>query len=61
MTEWMLFTLMMLFLWRIVYAVKPGVRREMLFVSIYSAPFGFLEPLRLRIPKGILAFLTQSN
>lgn len=45
MNEWTLFTLIMLFLWLIVYAAKPGVRREMLYVSIYSAPFGFLEPL----------------
>ncbi len=45
MNAWTLFTLIMLFIWLIVYAAKPGVRREMLFVSIYSAPFGFLEPL----------------
>lgn len=42
---WLTFTLILLGVWVVFWAVRPSVRKEMLWASILTAPFGLTEPI----------------
>jgi hypothetical protein len=43
--EWLTFALLLLACWAAVFVARPRVRREMLLMSLFTMPFGLLEPL----------------
>ncbi|MBI2136768.1 hypothetical protein HYU06_06880 [Candidatus Woesearchaeota archaeon] len=45
MNEWLIFSLILLGIWAVIWLVKPTLRKEMLWTSILTAPFGLTEPL----------------
>jgi hypothetical protein len=45
MHEWLIFSLILLGIWFVVYIVKPALRKEMFWVSLFTMPFGLTEPL----------------
>ncbi|MBR9691574.1 hypothetical protein GOV06_02210 [Candidatus Woesearchaeota archaeon] len=45
MHEWLIFSLILLGIWFIIYLARPLLRKEILWVSILTAPFGLTEPL----------------
>ena len=42
---WLSFSLVLLVIWAVIWLLKPAVRKEMLWVSILTAPLGLTEPL----------------
>ncbi len=42
---WLVFTLLFLLIWAIVYIFVTTLRKEMLWASVLTAPFGLTEPL----------------
>jgi len=42
---WFLFSLLFLLLWAVIFLLKSSLRKEMLWGSILTAPFGLTEPL----------------
>jgi hypothetical protein len=42
---WLTFALLFLAVWLIVFLLAPSLRKEMLWVSIFTMPFGLTEPL----------------
>ncbi|MBI5001868.1 hypothetical protein HZC31_00620 [Candidatus Woesearchaeota archaeon] len=42
---WLTFSLLFLGVWLLIFLAKPTVRREMFWVSLFTMPFGFTEPL----------------
>jgi len=42
---WLVFALIFLVIWIVLFLIKKGVRKEMLWASILTAPFGLTEPL----------------
>ncbi len=45
MNAWLTFSLIFLGIWFIIWIAKPLVRKEMLWASILTAPFGLTEPI----------------
>jgi hypothetical protein len=45
MFEWLVFALVWLGVWLIIFAAKPLLRRQMLWVSAFTALFGLSEPV----------------
>ncbi len=45
MLEWLTFSLVLLGIWFVIFLVKPLVRREMFWVSLFTLPAGLTEPL----------------
>ena len=45
MHEWLVFSLILLGIWLVIYLVKPLLRKEMFWVSLFTMPFGLTEPL----------------
>src|SRR3989339_1374939 len=45
MNPWLTFSLILLGIWTLIWIVKPSVRKEMLWVSIVTAPLGLTEPM----------------
>jgi cellobiose-specific phosphotransferase system component IIC len=45
MNPWLVFSLILLGVWLLVWLARPGQRKEMLWASILTAPFGLTEPL----------------
>lgn len=45
MHEWLIFSLILLGIWAVIFIVKPLLRKEMLWVSLFTMPFGLTEPL----------------
>ncbi len=45
MYEWLAFSLIGMGIWLALYLAKPDLRREMLRVSLFTAPFGLTEPI----------------
>lgn len=45
MNPWLIFSLMFLAAWLIVWITKKTLRKEMIWASIFTAPFGLTEPL----------------
>lgn len=43
--EWLVFSLILIGIWLIIFLVKRKVRKEMLYVSLLTMPFGLTEPL----------------
>ncbi|MBD3361365.1 hypothetical protein GF358_01085 [Candidatus Woesearchaeota archaeon] len=43
--EWLVFSLVLLCIWFFVYLLLPRLRKEMLWVSFLTMPFGLIEPL----------------
>ncbi len=44
MNPWLFFSLIFLMFWFIVYLSRPNLKKEMLWASILTAPFGLTEP-----------------
>ncbi len=42
---WLIFSMILLGIWLVIWIVKPLLRKEMLWVSILTAPFGLTEPI----------------
>lgn len=45
MNPWLTFSLILLGIWALIFLVRPLLRKEMLWASIFTAPFGLTEPL----------------
>ena len=45
MHEWLTFSLILLGIWFVIFLVRPFVRREMFWVSLFTMPIGLTEPL----------------
>ncbi len=45
MLGWLAFSLIFLCAWLVLFALRPSVRKEMSWVSLFTMPFGLLEPL----------------
>src|SRR3989339_24114 len=45
MNAWLTFSLILLGIWAVIWIVKPLIRKEMLWASILTAPFGLTEPI----------------
>ncbi len=45
MNEWLIFSLGLLGIWFVIFLIKPSVRKEMFWVSLFTMPFGLTEPL----------------
>lgn len=45
MYEWLIFSLALLAIWLVIFLVKPSVRKEMFWVSLFTMPLGLTEPL----------------
>ncbi len=45
MYEWLTFALMFVALWGVFYIERPALRREMLWVSLFTSLAGFSEPI----------------
>ncbi len=45
MNEWLIFASVWLGVWLVIFAAKPLLRRQMLWVSVFTALFGLSEPL----------------
>src|SRR3989344_8352240 len=45
MNPWLFFSLIFLVFWFVVYLFRPNLKKEMLWASILTAPFGLTEPL----------------
>ena len=45
MNAWLSFSLILLGIWLAIWIVKPSLRKEMMRVSLLTAPFGLTEPL----------------
>lgn len=45
MYEWLIFTLILLGIWLVIYIINKSQRKEMMWVSFLTMPFGLTEPL----------------
>lgn len=45
MHEWLIFSLALLGIWLIIFLIKSLVRKEMLWVSLFTMPLGLTEPI----------------
>ncbi len=45
MNAWLTFSLILLGIWFVIWITKPSLRKEMMWVSILTAPFGLTEPI----------------
>ncbi len=45
MNEWLVFSLILFGIWAIIFIFKPRIRKEMFWASLFTMPFGLLEPL----------------
>jgi hypothetical protein len=45
MFEWLTFALIFFCVWLAIFVSRPGLRKEMLWISIFTAPFGLTEPI----------------
>jgi len=45
LNPWLVFSLILLGIWLFIWIIKKKVRKEMLWFSILTAPFGLIEPL----------------
>ena len=45
MNAWLISSLMLLGIWFVIFIAKPLVRKEMFWVSLFTMPFGLIEPL----------------
>ncbi len=45
MNPWLTFSLLFLFVWLLIFFFLPRVRKEMFWVSVFTLPLGFTEPL----------------
>ena len=45
LNPWLTFSLLFLAVWLIIWLLKPKLRKEMFWVSLFTMPFGLTEPL----------------
>ena len=45
LNPWLTFSLIFLAIWLFIWLIKQGLRKEMLWVSLFTMPFGLTEPL----------------
>ena len=45
MHEWLIFSLILLIVWLLIFLFRPFIRREMVWVSLFTMPAGLTEPL----------------
>ena len=45
MNEWLTFSLILSGIWIVIFIIRPNLRKEMFWVSLFTMPFGLTEPL----------------
>ncbi|MBR9690682.1 hypothetical protein GOV08_03275 [Candidatus Woesearchaeota archaeon] len=45
MNAWLTFSMILLGIWAVIWTAKPSVRKQMMWASILTAPFGLTEPI----------------
>ena len=45
LNPWLTFSLIFFIIWVFIWLIKPKLRKEMFWVSLFTMPFGLTEPL----------------